>query len=55
MLTVSYSLGMIIAVISGVTWDLTGIPSTAFVPIGMCALILLALPSTLPFRRSDKG
>lgn len=51
MLTVSYSLAMIVAVVSGATWDMTGIPNAAFVPIGLCALILFVLPSTLPFGR----
>jgi CP family cyanate transporter-like MFS transporter len=51
MLTVSYSLAMIVAVVSGATWDATGLPNAAFVPIGLCALILFVLPSTLPFGR----
>src|SRR5262245_15826283 len=49
MLTVSYAIGVSIAVISGVTWDVTGIPAAAFVPIGLCALLLLTVPATIPF------
>ncbi len=49
--TVSYTLGMVVAVISGAAWDATGIPSVAFVPIGACALLLLFVPATLPFGR----
>ena len=37
----SYTLGMITAVVSGVVWDLTAIPAAAFVPIGLCAVLLL--------------
>jgi hypothetical protein len=51
-LTVSYSLAMIVAVASGAAWDVTGVPVMAFVPMGLCALILFALPSTLPFGRT---
>jgi MFS transporter, CP family, cyanate transporter len=50
MLTVSYSLAMVIAVVSGATWDVTGIPAMAFVPMGLCALILFVVPPTLPFK-----
>jgi CP family cyanate transporter-like MFS transporter len=49
--TISYALAMIAAVVSGAAWDASGIPSAAFVPIGLCALLLLALPPTIPFAR----
>jgi CP family cyanate transporter-like MFS transporter len=49
MMTVSYTLAMLVAVASGVAWDLTGIPATAFVPIGLCALLLFAIPATIRF------
>ena len=48
-LTVSYSLAMIVAVVSGLAWDVTHMPVMAFVPMGLCALILFVLPQTLPF------
>ena len=51
MLTVSYAFGMAIAVVSGVTWDVTGLPAAAFVPIALCALLLLSVPLTIPFGR----
>jgi CP family cyanate transporter-like MFS transporter len=51
-LTVSYSLAMIVAIASGAAWDATGVPVMAFVPMGLCALILFALPQTLPFGRT---
>jgi MFS transporter, CP family, cyanate transporter len=30
-------------VISGMAWDLTGIASTAFLPIGLCGILLVVL------------
>jgi len=55
MLTVSYSLAVIVAVVSGITWDVTGIPMTAFVPMGLCALILFVVPPALPFKDGAAG
>jgi CP family cyanate transporter-like MFS transporter len=49
MMTVSYALGMVTAVVSGAVWDLTGIPAAAFVPIGLCAFLLMTVPLTLSF------
>jgi CP family cyanate transporter-like MFS transporter len=49
MLTVSYSLAMIVAVLSGITWDVTGVPSAAFIPMGLCGLVLFCVPATIPF------
>ena len=49
MLTVSYALGVSVSVVSGITWDVSGIPAAAFVPIGLCALLLLSVPATIPF------
>jgi CP family cyanate transporter-like MFS transporter len=43
MFTISYSCAVIIPMISGGLWDLTGIPWTAFVPLGICAIILTVL------------
>jgi len=54
MFTISYTLGMVIAVLSGAAWDVTGIPSMAFLPIGLCALLPFAVPATLPHAREDQ-
>ena len=48
-MTVSYTLAMIIAVVSGAAWDLTGIPAAAFAPMGCCALLLIAVAATMRF------
>src|SRR5262249_44277440 len=43
MFTISYSCAVVVPVISGLTWDLTGIASTAFIPIALCGLGLVIL------------
>jgi CP family cyanate transporter-like MFS transporter len=43
MLTVSYSCAVIIPVVCGALWDLTGRPWAAFVPLGVCAAALIVL------------
>ena len=51
MLTVSYSSAVIIPVVCGALWDLTGRPWTAFVPLGLCAVTLTALGIALSLHR----
>jgi MFS transporter, CP family, cyanate transporter len=51
MFTISYPCAVAISVIGGFAWDMTGIPTIAFVPIGLCALLLALLPLTIDFRR----
>ena len=43
MFTISYSCAVIVPVISGFAWDTTGIASTAFAPIIICGMVLVAL------------
>ncbi|HSR79010.1 MAG TPA: MFS transporter [Xanthobacteraceae bacterium] len=43
MFTISYSLAVITPVVSGVVWDLSGVPATAFLPIGLIVLLLIGL------------
>ena len=43
MFTLSYGGAVVIAVISGALWDLSGIPALAFVPLGVCAIALAAV------------
>ena len=50
MFTLSYGCAVIVPIVSGAAWDLTGIPRCAFLPIGFCALMLLALTPTINFR-----
>jgi hypothetical protein len=44
---------VIVPVVSGLAWDLTGTGALAFLPIGACALVLLALAPTIRFERRD--
>ena len=43
MFTISYSCAVVVPVISGITWDLTGIASMAFLPIALCGIVLVIL------------
>ena len=43
MFTISYSCAVIVPVISGLAWDLSGIASLAFAPIAICGIILVIL------------
>src|SRR5215831_11193500 len=42
MFTISYGGAVIIAIISGAAWDITGVPALAFVPLALCAIGLAA-------------
>src|SRR6202030_4432192 len=44
MFTVSYSCAVAIPIVGGLAWDASGIAPVAFVPIGLCALLISALP-----------
>jgi MFS transporter, CP family, cyanate transporter len=44
MFTISYSIAVIVPVLSGLAWDLTGIPAMAFLPIGL-SMLMLAVPA----------
>jgi len=43
MFTISYSCAVVVPVISGIMWDLTGIASMAFLPIALCGIVLVIL------------
>ena len=43
MFTISYSCAVVVPVISGLTWDLSGIPAMAFLPIALCGFLLAIL------------
>jgi len=43
MFTISYSCAVVVPVISGLAWDLTGIASMAFLPIALCGIVLVIL------------
>ncbi|MGB9369284.1 MAG: MFS transporter, partial [Xanthobacteraceae bacterium] len=51
MFTISYSCAVITPVLSGLAWDLTGIAQSAFVPLGLCAVLLMTIAPTIRLRR----
>jgi MFS transporter, CP family, cyanate transporter len=55
MFTISYSCAVITPVLSGLAWDLTGIPSTAFVPIALCSVILMLLAPAITHVKSARS
>ena len=52
MFTISYSCAVITPIFSGLLWDLTGVAWTAFVPLGVCAVVLMAIAPTIRFERA---
>jgi len=46
MFTISYSIAMVLSIASGWLWDLTHKPFAGFVPIAVCAVVVIALAST---------
>jgi MFS transporter, CP family, cyanate transporter len=55
MLTIGYGCAVVVPIISGLAWDATGMGALAFVPIGGCAVLLMALARTLRFERGDSA
>ncbi len=54
MFTISYSCAVIVPVISGLSWDLSGIASFAFAPIALCGIILVILAPAINHVRPAK-
>jgi MFS transporter, CP family, cyanate transporter len=52
MFTISYTCGVVVPIISGLGWDLTGIPAVAFAPIALSALPLIVLAPTIRFKQA---
>ncbi len=48
--TLSYGCAVLVPVLSGRAWDLTGVPQLAFLPIAACAVFLLILAPGIDFR-----
>jgi CP family cyanate transporter-like MFS transporter len=43
MFTISYTCAVIVPVLSGAIWDVSGAAWTAFVPLGLCAIAYTVL------------
>jgi MFS transporter, CP family, cyanate transporter len=52
MFTLSYGCAVIVPIVSGAAWDLTGIARSAFLPVAFCALMLLILTPKINFSAS---
>ena len=48
MFTVSYACALVVPIICGALWDLTGRPWMVFVPTAICAIALTVRPHTYP-------
>jgi len=51
MFTISYSCAVVVPIVSGLAWDVTGIPSVAFAPMALATLLMIALTPTIDLRR----
>jgi CP family cyanate transporter-like MFS transporter len=50
MFTISYSCAVVVPIVSGGLWDLSGLPAIAFVPVGICMLGLIGLAPSVVLR-----
>jgi CP family cyanate transporter-like MFS transporter len=50
MFTIGFACAVVIPTICGALWDITGRPWTAFVPLGLCAVMVTALGVALSVR-----
>jgi MFS transporter, CP family, cyanate transporter len=52
MFTISYNLAMALSVVGGWLWDVTHSPIAGFIPVAVCALLIIVLASTV--RHADR-
>jgi len=55
MLTLAYACAVIVPILSGLAWDITGRGALAFLPIGACALVVMALAPSISFEPRDSA
>jgi CP family cyanate transporter-like MFS transporter len=55
MFTISYAVAVVVPVLSGATWDMSGIPASAFMPIAVCAILLMVLAPAINRLRRWNG
>jgi MFS transporter, CP family, cyanate transporter len=53
MFTVSYACAVVVPIICGALWDLTGRSWTAFMPLGICAVVLTVIGVILSLHRTS--
>jgi CP family cyanate transporter-like MFS transporter len=52
MFTISYTIAVIVPIICGASWDLTGLPWTSFVPMALCAIGVTISGTALTLRHT---
>jgi CP family cyanate transporter-like MFS transporter len=52
--TLSYGCAIVVPIVSGRAWDVTGVPQLAFAPIAGCAILLLILAPSIAIRAAAK-
>lgn len=52
MFTISYTIAVIVPIVCGACWDITGLPWTAFMPMALCAVILTISGTVLTLKRA---
>jgi fucose permease len=55
MFTLSYGVAVIVPVVAGAVWDLTQIPASAFLPMVLCCIVLIALAPAIGHLRRRTG
>jgi CP family cyanate transporter-like MFS transporter len=50
MFTIGYGIAMLISIVSGMVWDITGNAAFAFVPIGLAIVPMVVFPLMIDLR-----
>jgi CP family cyanate transporter-like MFS transporter len=53
--TISYSCAVVVPIIGGALWDLTGWTFAPFIPIGICSIVVISLAPTVALREKSAG
>ena len=54
MFTISYSGAVVITVVSGAAWELSGVPAFSFFPLGACAVALVGVSVSVLMRQNGE-
>jgi CP family cyanate transporter-like MFS transporter len=55
MFTISYTVAVIVPILSGASWDLTRIPASAFLPTALCGILLMIMAPAIGRLRRWNG
>src|SRR4051794_11698162 len=55
MFTISYSIAVLLPIVCGACWDLTGLPWTAFMPMAVAAVVMTIFGTMLSVRNAPSG